>query len=258
MSLFKSKKDFFLKLSLILVLLIQIVFWSKTSHIKPDMIIVPEPPKTVVAKLLSLGDTQFYFRYLTFRLQTAGDSWGRFTALKDYNYKKLADWFYLLDEFDAKSNFVPSIASYYYSQTQNPQDTIYIVEYLEQHALRDIRKKWWWLAQAVYIANHKLEDKRLALRLAYELKNAPLDIAMPLWARQMPAFIHEKLGEYAAAKEIIADILQNNEQFTEGELNFMEHFLSERLKNPKFLNEVKDLIVKRRANTISDKSLRGK
>ena len=210
------------------------------------MTIVSPAPTVNIAKLLSLGDTQFYFRYLTFRLQTTGDSWGRFTALKDYNYKELKKWFYLLDELDSKSNFVPTIVSYYYSQTQNKKDTIYIVNYLVDHAEKDIKTKWWWLAQAVYIANHKLKDKELALKLSYKLKNIPKNIKVPLWVRQMPAFLHEQLGEYEAAKIIIVEILENIKEFTPGELNFMAHFLGERLKNPRFLEEVKQLIIERR------------
>jgi tetratricopeptide (TPR) repeat protein len=240
------KKDLILKLLLIATLSAQIFFWSKTNHIKPDMIIVADPPKIETATLLSLGDTQFYFRFLTLKLQNSGDSWGRFTALKKYNYEKLAAWFYLLDEFDEKSNFVPSIASYYYSQTQTPADTIHIVNYLRKHAHKDIRNKWWWLYQATYIANYKLKDKKLALELAYELNQMPADIDAPLWVRQMVAFIHEKEGEYEAAKTIIVEILENNKDFTNGELNFMSYFLTDRLKNPQFFEEVKELIIKRR------------
>ncbi len=90
--------------------------------------------------------SNFIFRNFAFKIQNAGDSWGRFTALKHYNYQKLQGWFYLLDELDSQSNFIPSLASYYYSQTQNPEDTIYIIEYLRDHANKDLRNKWWWLA----------------------------------------------------------------------------------------------------------------
>jgi len=233
-----ATRSLILKLSLILVLGLQVSFWYKTKHIKPDMIIVPEVPKLFTVKLLSLGDDQFYFRNLAFKIQNAGDSWGRFTALKDYNYEKLQGWFFLLDELDSKSNFVPSLASYYYSQTQKPEDTVYIVEYLREHAKKDPRTKWWWLSQAVYIANHRLKDKDLALEVAYELAATPEDVDMPYWARQMPAFIHEQRGETDAAKNIIVDILNNFEEFTPGELNFMEYFIRDRLEDEEFRYEV--------------------
>ncbi len=57
----KSIKPHSLTIAIISVLLVQISFWYKTKHIKPDMIIVPNIPKLNTIKLLSLGDEQFYF-----------------------------------------------------------------------------------------------------------------------------------------------------------------------------------------------------
>ena len=227
-----------LNTALICIVSIQIIFWYFTKHIKPDMVIVPQVPKESTIHLLSLGDSQFYFRQLAFKIQNAGDSWGRFTALKDYDYKSLSRWFYLLDTLDSKSNFVPSLASYYYSQTQTPADTIYIVEYLRDHVKKDPRNKWWWLSQAVYIANHRLKNKELALEVAYELAATPDDVEMPMWARQMPAFIHEQLGEHESAKRIIIEIMEDFDNFSPGEINFMEYFLRDRLKDKNFQSEI--------------------
>jgi len=231
-------KKLFLVIAFIFILSSQITLWFHTKHIKPEMIIVPDVPSFTTIAILSLGDLQFYFRNLAFKIQNAGDSWGRFTALKDYNYEKLQAWFYLLDKLDRKSNFVPSLASYYYSQSQNVIDNKYIVKYLEDHAKKDIANKWWWMTQAVYLANHKLEDKELALRLSYYLTEIPKDVNVPFWVRQMPAFIHEDMGETGAAKKIIIDILTNFNKFTPGELNFMEYFIKERLKDEKFKYEI--------------------
>ena len=209
------------------------------------MIIVPDVPNERAINILALGDRQFYFRHLAFIIQNAGDSWGRFTALKDYNYPQLLEWFLLLDSLDSQSNFIPSLASYYYAQTQTKSDTIYIVEYLRQHANRNLRTKWWWLVQATYIANHILKDKQLALEIAYELTLVPRDVKMPLWARQMPAFIHEQLGEKDASKEIIINILENFDNLSDGELNFMEYFIRDRLEDEEFRFEVIEELRKR-------------
>ena len=151
----------------------------------------------------------------------------------------------LLDSLDSSSNFVPALASYYYSQTQTKTDTIYVVKYLRQHANKNVREKWWWLVQATYIANHILKDKKLALEISQELANAPNDINMPLWARQMPAFIFEQLGENQASKEIIINILENHENLSDGELNFMEYFIRDRLKDKKFRFEIIDELRRR-------------
>lgn len=209
--------------------MLQVALWTQTKNFRPDFTIVPDVPSELSVKAFSLGDEQFYFRTLAFQLQNAGDTFGRFTALKLYNYNKLYHWFKLLDTLDDKSNFVPSIAAYYYSQTQNTPDVKYVVQYLDENASRDLYNKWWWMGQAVYLANHKLKDKDLALKLAYKLASTPRN-DIPLWTKQMPAFILESKGEEEQAMRIIADILNNIDNIDEGELNFMSYFVSERLK----------------------------
>lgn len=225
-----SKRQFFRSDIFVYVFLVlQITLWTQTKSYKPNLAIVPDVPSRESIKAISLGDEQFYFRTLAFKLQNAGDTFGRFTALKDYNYNKLYHWFTLLDTLDDKSHFVPSLAGYYYSQTQNIPDVKYVAKYLEETAEKDLYNKWWWMGQAVYLANHKLKDKEWALKLAYKLASTPRD-DIPLWAKQMPAFIHEQRGEEEQAVRIISEILNNVDNIDEGELNFMSYFVKDRLK----------------------------
>jgi hypothetical protein len=226
-----AKKHRFFKsdICFYLFLVAQILLWTQTKSHKPNLAIVPDVPSELSIKAMSLGDEQFYFRTLAFQLQNAGDTFGRFTALRDYNYNQLYHWFTLLDTLDAKSNFVPSLAAYYYSQTQNTPDVKYVAQYLEETSMRDLYNKWWWMSQAVYLANYKLKDKDWALRLAYELASTPRN-DIPIWAKQMPAFIHEQRGEEEQALQIISSIINNVDNIDQGELNFMAYFVKERLK----------------------------
>lgn len=226
---------------LVLFLLIQAIFWyglpieglktpllKGTKNIYPEMVITPNVPNELAVKALSFGDKQFYFRTLAFEIQNAGDTYGRFTPLKDYDYEKLKQWFLLLDTLDYRSNFTPALASYIFSQTQHTPDVKYIVEYLDHHASQDLQNKWWWMSQAVYLARHKLENKEWALELAYKLASSP-NKDMPIWARQMPAFLHEDLGEKQAALAIIQALAQDFDNLKPGEVNFMNYFIQERL-----------------------------
>lgn len=210
-------------------LLAQTCFWYKTHSILPNMAIVPDVPGREVVKALSLGDEQFYFRYLALTIQNAGDTYGRFTPLKDYNYDKLGKWFHLLDSLDDKSDYIPSIASYYYSQTQHTPDVRYVVDYLYDHAAHRPEKKWWWLIQAIYLANHKLNDKDLALKVGKPLMDAK---GIPMWARQFPAFIYEQKGEPQQALYVMEHVLQGYEKnkLSREDFNFMKYFIEERLK----------------------------
>lgn len=207
----------------------QIVFWSQTRDVLPNMAIVPDVPGRDVVKALSLGDEQFYFRVLALQIQNAGDTYGRFTPLKDYDYDKLSKWFMLLDTLDNRSDYIPSLATYYYSQTQNVPDVRYIVDYLQSHAEGRVEKKWWWLIQAIYLANHKLDDKELALEVGKPLMDAK---TIPLWARHFPAFIYEQQGEMQQALYVMQHVIDSmeEEKLSREDFNFMKYFIEDRLK----------------------------
>jgi hypothetical protein len=203
----------------------QMGFWYKTNDITPDMGVVPEVPGRETLHALTFGDGQFYFRTMAFTLQNAGDTFGRFTALRYYDFNKLYHWFSLLDELDSKSNMIPSMATYYFAQTQNTPDVRYIVDYLYEHATKDVAHKWWWLMQSIYLSMHKLNDNDLALKVAKPLQ----DPAVPVWAREMTAVVHEKRGEMDDALHIMEAIKQNAENIPDADLNYMTYFVKERL-----------------------------
>lgn len=162
---------------LIVLLIVQYQFCKKYTNLKPYLDVVPPAFNTKTTKAFTFGDDEFYFRTKVLKVQNMGDTFGRVTALKDYDYKQLYDWINNLDELNHESNFLPSISAYYFSQTQNIQDRIYPIKFLEKHAMRDINHKWWWLYQAAFIAQYDLKDKELAAKLAIELRdNAPADI----------------------------------------------------------------------------------
>lgn len=215
-------------LLLIFFLVLQGGFWWHAHNLRPALNILPEVPGAAMVEALSLGDRQFLFRALALRLQHAGDTFGRFSPLRDYDYSRLFDWLTLLDTIDNTSDLMPTLAAYYYAQTQKTGDIRYIVEYLSAHAMHDPEKKWWWLVQAVYLANHKLHDKALALRVAAPL---PKIAAAPVWARQMPAFIHEQRGEVTEALAIMEGIRKDADNLSDRELRFMRYFVEERLGN---------------------------
>ena len=216
-----------LRIAFALCLFLQYDYWTRTNEIRPDMSVVPDVPGVETVQALSFGDEHAFFRLLGLQIQSAGDTFGRFTPLYKYDYDKLYHWFRLLDSLDDESNYVPSMATNYYSQTQRRSDVRYIVDYLEEHTDGRLDTKWWWRVQAVYLANHKLNDLDRALALAQDLENVK---DVPLWVNQMPAFIYEQRGEFDAALGIIEHILNSVDEIKPGELNFMQHFVEERLE----------------------------
>jgi hypothetical protein len=206
---------------------LQLVFWHQTKDVRPELEIVPSVPGEQTISAIAFGDREFFFRALAINIQTFGDTYGRFSPLYKYDFGKLYRWFLLADHLDRQSDMIPTLASYYFSQTQHPQDNIWIVRYLQQFSQDRLREKWWWQAQAAYIANYKVKDHNLALKIALPLQNTP-DI--PFWARQMAAFIYEQEGEFSAALNIMENIKEHTQEIPQGELNFMRYFVQDRLK----------------------------
>lgn len=215
--------------------LLQCAFWTESRHVLPNLSILPPLSSETAVKAAAFGDEQFYFRVLGMQIQNAGDSFGRATPLKDYDYKVLSAWFSLLDTLDSRANYIPALAAYYYSNTQKMEDTRYIVNYLEARGDKDSAKNWWWYSEAVSIANYKLKDKQLALRIAYKLA-AVRDPRIPIWTRQMPAFILADLGEEEQAIVVMMNVAREYENLSAGERNYIDYFI---LKNKDKLEKLK-------------------
>lgn len=207
-------------------LMLQGIFWQHSRAIMPPMGIVADVPGERTVRALSFGDEEALFRLLALNIQTFGDTFGRFTALYKYDFNKLYHWFHLLTRLNGQSNYLPAMASYYFSQTQNPADVRYMVDFLDEYTEGRAGEKWWWVVQAIYLSQHKLKDLDRALALSKRLISQR-DI--PIWAQQMPAFIHEQRGEFGDALGIIEDIVKHPETYSKGELNFMRYFIDERL-----------------------------
>jgi hypothetical protein len=212
-------------LALSLCVALQLGYWFETKDIRPDLDIVPDVPGRTEIHALTFGDDEFYFRALALMIQNSGDTYGRFSPLRAYDFNKLYLWFNLLDELDARSNMIPAMACYYFSQTQNTADVRYIVDYLYAHATRDVGHKWWWLVQSIYLAMHTLNDKDLALKVAKPL----VDPKVPVWAQQMTAVVYEKRGEMDDALRIMNTIQENSKDISDADLKFMTYFIKERI-----------------------------
>lgn len=211
---------------LLIALGFQTMFWWQVRTRLPDMTIVPDVPGEQALRVMSFGDEEFLFRAMAVNLSNSGDTFGRFTALYKYDLHKIYLWFTLLDRFNTHSNVLPSMAAYYFSQTQKTSDVRYMVDYLYEHSVSRIQEKWWWMAQGVYLAMHKLKDDELALKLANTLTEAK---NVPLWVNQLPAFVYEKRGEFDAALEIMQNILDHTKDIEPGELRYMKYFIDERI-----------------------------
>jgi hypothetical protein len=217
--------------AVLMALGLQAAFWWQTRDLQAGWEGVPPAPSTEVARALAMGDSQFLYRAATFVLQNMGDDGGKTTPLKDYDYHRLGQWFFLLDRFDPESEFLPVLVGYYYSQSQNPDDVRIVISYLAHIAIRDPERNWRWLAHAIYLARYKVKDMNLALSLAYRIA-ALKSPGVPLWAQQMPAFVLAAVGKKEAARDLMEAILDSQEDLEPAEVDFMRNFIETRWTGP--------------------------
>lgn len=207
-----------------------LLLWQGSADMMSRWAGVPPVPSRTTAAMATLGDTQLAYRSGAITLQHLGDNGGRVTPLKEYDYAALARWFDLLDSLDPAADHVPFIAAYYFGASRVPADISYIVGYLARVGQNPAGEKWRWLGYAAYLARHRLDDLSLALDLAYTLSRMELhDDTMPVWARQMPAFILKEQGDAASARTLIENMLAGEQKLHPNEVNFLKSYLTDQL-----------------------------
>ena len=208
---------------------LQLLFWWNTRELRPPNDVLDEPPGLLAVDIVSLSDRQAFFRLQTLELQNTGDLNGRITPLRDLDYERLVRWFALMDRLDARSGAIVSLAGFFYGQTGGKADVRRIAEYLRRHALADPERKWRFLAHAVYLARYRADDVPLALEIARDLAALPV-AGLPVWTRQMHAFILADVGDREAARDIMEVILATDAGLGEEERTFIRLFIERRLR----------------------------
>ncbi len=236
---------------LFIFLICDFFIWTKwTSKIKADFTITPLPPSKVEMNIFSFGDKSLLYRIYGFKLQNAGDTFGETIPLKDYDYEKLEKWFYALTDLDDKSEYVPSIAGFYFSSSQNAADNEYIVDYLIDFADKNPEKYWRWYVTSAYIMKHKLKNKERAFAVAKKILNLKSNI--PFINRVMALFmLNERDLHTCSVVKMVVDLIESGDlddilsdkffSVNEGNYNFMFKLVQYRidavLKNKKLMRE---------------------
>lgn len=218
-------------LALTLILLINVCFWFGARDILPKWPGVPPAPSEKTALSGTLGDRQFAYRLWALSLQNFGDTGGQVTSLKSYDYQKLDPWFELLYEMDPQASHIPLIIAYYFGAVRDKPESIKVViKHLARIGNSNEGEKWRWLAQAVFLARHRLNDLPYATQLAHMLSRLnPENSELPHWARHMPAILHADMGEDEMAVALMDGLLRDSQNLSPNELNFMLSFMEERL-----------------------------
>lgn len=215
---------------LFLILMLVIAFWFPLRYQQAVWIDTPPVPSENAALAFALGDKQMAYRSFGIMLQNVGNTGGRTLPLNSYDFETLSKWFWLEDELDATSNYVPILAAYYFGGTPDTDQLDPIIEYLGTIGQRSEGQKWRWLAHAVYLARFKQNDLDKALELSYVLASMKDRVDLPQWASHMPAFIMAQKGDKQAALNMLIGILkQDAEKMHPNEVNFTVSYICEKV-----------------------------
>lgn len=189
--------------------------------------ILPNLPRERAIPALAFGDEQFLFRYLALNLQNAGDTGGRVTPLRDYDYGQVIKWLELLNGLDLRSHWPISMANGYFGQTPKIEDVRPIVRYMQGHVAQQPELKWPWLVNGVFLSRHRLKSDWLALDVARQL--AAYDYAdMNSASLQMPPLVLDDLGQLnKAVEEMIRLRDRRGQMFRIEDQAWMDAYISE-------------------------------
>jgi hypothetical protein len=192
---------------------------------RPVLQVLTPPPDPWARTAAAAGDNQFLYRVWALHLQNAGDTGGRATPMRDYNYDFVLGWLATLQSLDNKSHLHTQLASDYFSLTPNEQDVRRITAFVLNDVALHPEQKWPWAIRAIQIATSRLKDYELALAISRDLNayNVP---DMPYGALSLPAVFLESLGRYAEARDAVEVIREKYaDKMTADDIDWTDKFI---------------------------------
>jgi len=205
------------------LLLIGLVLLQKTA---PNQAVkienLSEPPNIILLKNLSLNEPALTSRLLALWLQDFDYQRGKSLNYDQLDYKKLTEWLNSIQELDQNNRYPLLSASHIYSSTKDPEKLRHIITFVEQQFKLNPEKNWPWMVKMVLLAQHKLHNNELALRLSQQLMKLTQGKKVPSWVRQMSLSVLISDEQKNAAATLIAALLQGGEIKDPAERRFLQ------------------------------------
>jgi hypothetical protein len=188
---------------------------------------LPAPPGATALRLASFGESVAIAKLLMLYVQGIDYSPGSPVPFRNLDYARLEAWLARILELDPHGQYPLLAASRIYAEVPEAPKQRQMLEFVYREFLVDPNRRWPWLAHATVLAKHRLHDLPLAVRYAEALERRATAEDVPLWARQMRAFILEDMDELEAARIVIGGYIQSGKVQDAGELRFLEQRLRE-------------------------------
>ena len=135
------------------------------------------------------------------------------------DYGRVERWLELMLELDPQTQYPLMMASQLYAQAPVAEKQRAMLDFVHRRFLEQPERRWRWLAHAVIVARHRLQDLPRALRYAEDIARHARNA--PGWARQMRVFILEDMGEREAASVLLGGLLESGEVTDPQEIRFL-------------------------------------
>lgn len=188
---------------------------------------LPAAPGIATLRLASFGDPVALAKVLMLYLQAFDYQSGSKVPYRDLDYDRLEGWLSRILELDPLGQYPLLAASRLYAEVPDEAKQRSMLEFVHRQFLLDPDRRWPWLAHATVIAKHRLHDLPLALRYAQAIQRYATAPEVPLWAKQMEAFILEDMNELEAARLVIGGYLQSGTVKDPAELRFLDEQLKD-------------------------------
>ena len=188
---------------------------------------LPLPPSVWTLRALSLGEEPAFARLLMLWLQAFDHQPGISIPFRNLDYERVAAWLDRILALDPRSRYPLLSAARIYAEVPDPGRRRTMIEFVERQFLLAPDDRWQWLAHAVFIARHRLQDLPLALRLSTELREYTHAESVPGWARQMELFVLEEMGDLQGAQVLLGGLIESGQITDPAEIRFLEQRLGE-------------------------------
>ncbi len=184
------------------------------------------PPSMNTLRMAAFGDPVPLAKLLMLNLQAFDLQAANQVRYQDLDYDRLIAWLRVILTLDPAGQYPLHAASRIYADVADETRQRKMLEFVHEAFFADPDHRWPWLAQAAAHAKHRLHDLPLARRYAAAIQQHTKSTNVPIWAKQMEAFILEDMNELEAAKIMIGGFIASGQASEPGELKFLE----ERLK----------------------------
>jgi hypothetical protein len=214
-------------LALAAALTAQILWRSTQPSSAPAALDLPPPPAPAALKLASFGEAPAAARLAMLYLQAYDYSGTNATPYARLDYSRLVGWLDAILALDPRSEYPLFAAARVYAENPDPARSRIALDFVYRQFFADPDRRWPWLAHAALLAKHRLKDLALARRYAAAIERNTRSANVPLWARQMEAFILEDMNELEAARILLGGLLESGAITDPGEARFLELRLRE-------------------------------